>query len=959
LVTGEKTVMFKGLKNLFGGGGNEGLVKEFGKLADRIIEEYGPRYAALSDAELGKKTEEFRSRLEKGEKENTLLLDVFAAVREAAWRTRKMKHYKVQLIGGMVLNQGKIAEMKTGEGKTLMATCAAYYNALAGKGVHVVTVNDYLVRRDAQWMGPIYKMLGMSVGVIQSSGGNPNVPDAYILDFEYENKDPNFRYLRPVSRKEAYAADITHGTNNEFGFDYLRDNMARSLENLAQRETGLYFAIVDEVDNILIDEARTPLIISGQADKAQDDYYRFASLVKLLKKGRDYEVDEKKRVVNINEDGIDRMERELRIPDIESIYDDKWSHYVTFLENALKAKELYMRDKEYVVRENEIVIVDEFTGRMQEGRRWEGGLHQAIEAKEGVKIQHETLTYATITLQNYFRMYKKLAGMTGTAATEAEEFFKIYGLDVVIIPTHRDMIRDDANDLIYRNEDAKYRAVIEDIHEMYEIRRPVLVGTTSVEKSEYISQLLDGEGIPHSVLNAKLHDKEAVIVAQAGRPGAITIATNMAGRGTDIILGGSPESYLEEELRERGLTDSDRNSEAYQEAVEAANDKWQEAHDYVLSVGGLHIVGTERHESRRIDNQLRGRAGRQGDPGSSRFYVSLDDELMRRFGSERIAGILERFGFDEETHIENSFINKSISQAQERVEGQNFDFRKHLVEYDQVMNTQRATIYKDRREILGSDDLRDRIIDLTNERVAELVEEYTAGDHDEWDYARLLRNVGLLVYTKPLELSHRPKDPDEMEEMALHALEEKLELTLEDIEGKSRDELKEIFAGLVDRMYDLKEAEQGKEDMLLLTRLVMLEVLDKNWVNYLTPMEELRRGIGLRAYGQQDPLQAYKKAAREMWDDLQGDIRREIAQQFWAVHLQRAPIAPPIANLQESGPGVEDSSPANGNGNRARGGGGTATKTAPARTAAAKVNPNAPCPCGSGKKFKKCHGSVV
>jgi preprotein translocase subunit SecA len=933
------------------GGGNEAAVRKFEGTARRIIDEFGPKFANLTDEQLRAKTTEFRARLEKGEKLDDILPEAFAAVRESAWRTRKQKHYKVQLIGGMVLHQGKIAEMRTGEGKTLVATLPAYLNALAGKGVHVVTTNDYLAKRDCQWMGPIYQKLGLSVAVIQSNGGNPANPDAFILDPDFYNeKDPTMRNLRPVSRREAYQADITNGTNNEFGFDYLRDNMASDVERLSQRE--LHYAIVDEVDNILIDEARTPLIISGQAARAQDDYMRFAAIARQLRKVTDYEVDEKKRVVNMSEGGIDRVESLLGIPETESIYDDKWSHFITFLENALKAKELYLRDREYVVRNNkEVIIVDEFTGRLQEGRRWEGGLHQAIEAKEGVNVEHENMTYATITLQNYFRMYKKLAGMTGTAATEAEEFHKIYSLDVVTIPTNREMIRKDFTDLIYRNEDAKMRAVVEEILEMHELGRPVLVGTVSVEKSEEISQHLKEAGIEHKVLNAKLHEKEAGIISQAGRPLAVTIATNMAGRGTDIILGGSPESYLEEVLTEMGLTDSDRQTEAYQEAAEEAERRWEEAHNLVVQQGGLHIIGTERHESRRIDNQLRGRAGRQGDPGSSRFYISLEDDLMRRFGSERIGGLLERFGFDEETAIENSMITRSIEQAQTKVEGQNFDYRKHLVEYDDVMNRQRAIIYEDRRKVLMGESQRDRILELTEQRLAQIIDEYTQGDELEWDLPRLLRNVGLILQTKALDLSRKPENDEEMEELVLEALEAQVGVTLEDLEGKNAEEIKDIFAGVAERIFDEKEERVGSEDMRLIERLVMLDVIDRNWVNYLTPMEELRQGIGLRAYGQQDPLRSYQKEAFEMWNDLQQEIRREIVLKFWSAEIQRIQQAPPPLprNLTESGP----SEPAGDVK------GGRAVKKGQTQRAGVKLNPNAPCYCGSGKKFKKCHGSVV
>ncbi len=949
--------MFKGLKNILTGGGNDAEVRKLEIVARRIIEELAPQYEKLTDEQLREKTAEFKQRLAKGEKLDSIMPEAFALVRESAWRTRKQKHYKVQLIGGQVMHQGKIAEMRTGEGKTLVATLPAYLNALEGKGVHVITTNDYLTRRDCQWMGPIYYRLGLSVSVIQSNGGNPQRPDAYMLDMDMDHTgegDASFRYLRPVSRHEAYMADITHGTNNEFGFDYLRDNMVTTVERLAQRP--LNFAIVDEVDNILIDEARTPLIISGQAQKAQDDYARFAAIARQLRKGKepaegeeatdgDYWTDEKKRVVNITGHGIGRVERFLTIPETEGMYDDKWSHYVSYLENALKAKELYLRDREYVVRnEVEVIIVDEFTGRLQEGRRWEGGLHQAIEAKEGVKVEHENMTYATITLQNYFRMYKKLCGMTGTAVTEAEEFAKIYGLDVVVVPTNREMVRKDFTDLIYKNEAAKLRAVVEEIKELNEVGRPVLVGTVSVEKSEEISKYLKRAEIPHQILNAKLHEKEAGIISQAGRPGAVTIATNMAGRGTDIILGGSPESYIEDELTKRGLTASDLGTEAYQEALEAAEEAWQAAHDHIINLGGLHIIGTERHESRRIDNQLRGRAGRQGDPGSSRFYVSLEDDLMRRFGSERIGGLLERFGFDEDTAIENGMISKSIEQAQTKVEGQNFDYRKHLVEYDDVMNKQRAIIYEDRLKVLAGESQRERVLDLSESRLSEIVDEYTVGDESEWDLPRLLRNVGLILQTGPLDLAHRPKNDDEMEELVLQALEAQLGISLEDLEGKSREELKDLLAGVAERIYDEKEERLGAEDMRLIERLVMLDVFDRNWVNYLTPMEELRRGISLRAYGQQDPLQAYKRSAFEMWNDLQNDIKREIVQKIWSAEIQRASQVDAPRNVVESGP----SEPTGSN---------APVKKTPAKSS--KLNPNAPCYCGSGKKFKKCHGRMV
>ncbi|MEI6042777.1 MAG: SEC-C metal-binding domain-containing protein [Chloroflexota bacterium] len=1042
--------------SLISGDTNEKEIKRLDVIAKRIIDEFGSKFSNLSDAELKDLTGQFKERLQDGTDLDDILPEAFAAVREAAWRTRKQKHYKVQLVGAMVLHQGKIAEMRTGEGKTLVATCAAYLNALEGQGVHVVTVNDYLAKRDTQTMvGPIYHFLGLTVAVIQSNGGDSNRPSAFILDPEYKDpKNSLMNGLRPISRREAYDADITYGTNNEFGFDYLRDNMARDIDNCVQRE--LHYAIVDEVDNILIDEARTPLIISGPAAHAQDDYVKFAAVVRQLRRSRpkpeeekegdgDYDVNEKNRAVTLTQRGISRVERLVSIPETESIYDDKWSHYIAYLDNALRAQSLYLKDKDYIVGpDGEVVIVDEFTGRMMEGRRYEGGLHQAIEAKEGVSIQRENLTYATITLQNYFRMYDKLAGMTGTAVTEAEEFHKIYKLDVVVIPTNRPMVREDSTDFVYKNEEGKYRAVVMEIASMYLKGRPVLVGTTSVENSELLSTLLDHspkminyvsariealaeeasknlekaqgsatqalrqmlqkppalssetitsaveaaaqelgsksdrntldliwdiaetvetlallkQGLPHNILNAKLHEKEASIVAQAGRPGAITIATNMAGRGTDIILGGSPESYLNDELEIRGLLESDQGTEAYQAAQAAADQAWQVAHDRVVELGGLHIIGTERHESARIDNQLRGRAGRQGDPGSSRFYVSLQDELMRRFGADRISGLLERFGFEEDMPIENNLITRSIDQAQSKAVGQSFDIRKHLVEYDDVMNKQREYLYKDRRRILEGENLMEQVLELTRSRLHDLVDEYTVGSPEEWDLVKLLRNVGLILMTRALHTTEvfknqttSPKDEEEMEELVLQALEEIMEITTDDLHNHSRQELYEIFDEVAARLYAEKATRLGEEHMRSLERLVMLEVYDQNWVNYLTPMEELRRGIGLRAYGQQDPLQAYKKSAFQMWNDLQADIKREIVQKFWPGELvQAAPLAaPPPTDLQESGPALDN---ANGAVSEER------PKPKPKPAHSNKVGPNEPCPCGSGKKYKKCHGRL-
>ncbi|MDQ3780784.1 MAG: preprotein translocase subunit SecA, partial [Chloroflexota bacterium] len=652
----------RGLLTKVFGDPNEASIKPY-QMVVPDVNELEPEIEALSDEELAGLAEEFRGRLADGETLDDLLPESFAATREAARRAIGQRHYDVQLLGGAALHDGKIAEMKTGEGKTLTATLPVALNAITGRGVHVVTVNDYLAKRDTRWMGQIYHRLGLSTACIQHG-------EAFIFDPEWESPDPRLAQLRPLaSRHEAYAADITHGTNNEFGFDYLRDNMVSTAEQQVQRE--LVYAIVDEVDNILIDEARTPLIISGQAEQATDRYFQFAQLVKQLRSGRHYEIDLKARSATLTEEGIDKIEQLLGLPEGEGIYDERHIDLTHYLEQALRAHAIFQRDKDYIVRDGEVIIVDEFTGRMMIGRRYSEGLHQAIEAKEDVRVRRQNVTMATITFQNYFRMYEKLAGMTGTAMTEAEEFRRIYNLEVVVIPTNRDMIRADHGDLIFKNERGKFTAVIAEIEEMRANGRPILVGTTSIETSERLSELLHRGGIPHEVLNAKQHEREAAIVAEAGQPGAVTIATNMAGRGTDIVLG-------------PGVTEA----------------------------GGLHIIGTERHEARRIDNQLRGRAGRQGDPGSSRFYVSLEDDLMRRFGSERIAGLMDRLGMEEAVPIEHRVISKSIENAQTKVEGHNFDLRKHVVQYDDVMNKHREVIYADRRQIVAGEDMQERVWEL-------------------------------------------------------------------------------------------------------------------------------------------------------------------------------------------------------------------------------------------------------
>jgi preprotein translocase subunit SecA len=821
----------------------------------------------LSQEEMREYTQELCEQAREGErakknpKLDTLLPEAFALVREATWRTLDKRQFDVQLMGGIVLHQGNIAEMKTGEGKTFVAPLAAYLNALEGRGVHVITVNDYLARRDAGWMGQVFHYLGLTVGCLQHDA-------AFLFDPEWEGDVP---MLRPAPRQDAYAADITYGTNNEFGFDYLRDNMARDTGDKVQRE--LRFAIVDEVDNILIDEARTPLIISGQAEQNTEVYYQYAQLASQLQEERDYTINLKHRNVNLTEDGIGRVERLLRVPEGESMYDPRFFEATHYLDNALKAKSLYLLDREYAIVDGQVIIVDEFTGRYMYGRRYSEGLHQAIEAKERLRVERESQTLATITIQNYFRMYDKIAGMTGTAATEAEEFGKIYNMDVVQIPTNRDMIRADYADRIYKTEEAKYRAVAEEIEELNASGRPVLVGTTSIEKSERLSTLLSRRGVKHQVLNARHHEREAAIVAEAGQPGAVTIATNMAGRGTDIILG-----------------------------------------DGVAGEGGLHIIGTERHESRRIDNQLRGRAGRQGDPGSSRFYVSLEDELMVRFGLDRVKGVMERLGVDEDTPIENGLVTRQIEGAQAKAEGYNFDIRKHVVQYDDVMNRQREVIYALRNKILAGEGTRERALDMLQSEVRRLAAEYTADeDPEEWNLEGLLRAVGALI--------DLPED-----------------VAAESLAGQDAETIQEFLAQLVEEAYAAREEHVGSEDMRLIERMVMLNTIDTQWVEYLTSMEELRQGIGLRAYGQRDPLVEYKSEAYSLFQGLMESIEHEVASAIYRVSIVREQ-APPI---QQTHTNREETEP------QAR-----TKRTGP------KVGRNDPCPCGSGRKYKKCHGAAT
>ncbi|MFL5685821.1 MAG: preprotein translocase subunit SecA [Chloroflexota bacterium] len=793
-----------------------------------------------------------------------VLPEVFAMTREAMKRTLGMRHFDVQLIGGAVLHQGRIAEMRTGEGKTLVAPLAAILNSLAGRGVHVVTVNDYLARRDPQWMGPIYHFLGVSVGMIlgqQSDGGG----QSYVFEPGYPTNDERLINLRPVERAEAYAADVTYGTNNEFGFDYLRDNMVVELGQRVQRDR--YFGIVDEVDNILIDEARTPLIISGQAEESADLYFTFARLVPRLKErpegaeeGGDYFIDLKDRAVSPTEEGVHKMEGWLGV---ENLYDAD-PRLARHFDQALRAHALYKRDRDYIVKDGEIIIVDEFTGRQMPGRRWSEGLHQAVEAKEGVRVQRESVTLATITFQNYFRLYDKLSGMTGTALTEAEEFHKIYTLEVVGIPTHREMVRTDEADLVFRDEKAKFNALIDEVAEMQDAGRPVLVGTVSVEKSEILSAMLKRRGVKHETLNAKFHEKESGIVAQAGRTGAVTIATNMAGRGTDILLGGNPAGLASDSLRRQGLNPAEVDASTYDAALAEAKAITEEDHARVVDAGGLHIIGTERHESRRIDNQLRGRAGRQGDPGSSRFYLSLDDDLMKRFASDRVTSLMERLGLEEDVAIESRLVSKTIESAQSRVEGFNFDIRKRVVEFDDVINKQRETIYAERDKVLKNEDLTDTVRAFLDEEIDALVDSHLTGeDPAAWDLEGLSQMLGAMGLTGD-EISAD---------------------TFWDLGG--REAVGEHLREVVDARLEAREAEVGEEAWGQVERFVLLRTIDSLWVDHLTEIDDMRRGIGLRGYAQQDPLNEFRREAYRMYEELRDLIRHGVASTIFRVTVQR------------------------------------------------------------------------
>ncbi len=889
------------LRKIFGTK-NERELKKLSPIVDKT-NSFEPEMEKLTDEAFRELTAKFKQRLNDGEKLDSILPEAFAAVREVSRRKLNMRHFDVQLLGGVVLHEGKISEMKTGEGKTLVATLPLYLNALTGKGAQLVTVNDYLAKRDATWMGPIYHTLGLSVGVIQHDA-------SFLYDPGYVGTDESLFHLRQVSRKEAYGADITYGTNNEFGFDYLRDNMKFTLEEYVQRE--LHYAIVDEVDSILIDEARTPLIISGPAEDLTEKYHAINVIIPRLKKETHYAVDEKARQVLLTEEGVSKVEELLKI---DNLYDPAHIETLHHVNQALHAHVLKKRDIDYVIKDGQVVIVDEFTGRLMPGRRWSEGLHQAVEAKEKVRVERENQTLATITFQNYFRMYEKLAGMTGTAETEASEFHSIYNLDVMVIPTNMPMVRTDYPDSVYKTEREKFRAVVNEIKEWYEKGKPVLVGTITIENSEKLSKLLTRQGVPHHVLNAKHHEKEAEIVAQAGRLKAITLSTNMAGRGTDIILGGNPEFMA---ATKAGKDDA---TELYRHALEAARGLCEEEKKKVIELGGVHIIGTERHESRRIDNQLRGRSGRQGDPGSSRFYIALEDDLMRIFGSDRIASIMDRLGMEEDIPIEHKLVSRAIENAQAKVEGHNFDIRKHLLEYDDVMNQQRQVVYSYRRQILAQEGLREMVKDFASE-VAEDI-----------------------VYTHIEEKTH----PDEWDMKSLNkAFSRQFAITVEKegLEGvKDREALVGLTADKAWSFYREKVEGVGDEVFAHFEKMFMLLTLDNLWKDHLLSMDHLKGGIGLRGYAQKNPLSEYKKEGFDLFADMIFRLKADVVARLYNVQIEKDKVA--VLEPQER---KQDFVLSRG---ETQGG---AARAKTVKRATKKVGRNEPCPCGSGKKYKKCCG---
>ena len=895
---------------------NDRFVKELGKTIDSV-NALEPEYEQLSDDALKSKREEFRARLEQGETLDDILPEAFATAREAAKRTLKQRHFDVQLMGGIVLHQGKIAEMKTGEGKTLVATLPVYLNAIAGDGVHVVTVNDYLAQRDAAWMGAIYGFLGLSVGCI-----------VHGLDDD--------------ERRVAYGADVTYGTNNEFGFDYLRDNMKFERAAMAQRPFN--FAIVDEVDSILVDEARTPLIISGPAEESSELYTGVDALIPQLDEA-DYEVDEKARAVTFTEDGTEHAEQLLQAADLlrsPNLYDPENVSIVHHLNQALRAHTLFSRDTDYIVKDDKVIIIDEFTGRMMEGRRYSEGLHQALEAKESVTIQAENQTLASITFQNYFRLYPKLAGMTGTAATEASEFMEIYGLGVVEMPTNLDMVRDDMDDEVYRSATEKFKAILELIKECHERGQPVLVGTTSIEKSEYLADMLQKDKIKHEVLNAHHHEKEAQIIAQAGRKGAVTIATNMAGRGTDIQLGGNLEMRI--------LTDATADDGSVDEVkVKKIEQEIAQAREEVLAAGGLFVLGTERHESRRIDNQLRGRSGRQGDPGASKFFLSLEDDLMRIFGSERMDSMLRKLGLQEDEAIIHPWVNKALAKAQEKVEARNFDMRKNLLKFDDVMNDQRKAIYEQRLELMDASDVAETIADMRHDVVADLVDRHIPEKAyaEQWDVEGLQAQVQE-IFGLDVPIGEWTKE-----------------------EGIADEEIRSRLNDAADRKAAEKVANYGAEIMRMVEKSLLLQLLDQSWKEHLLMLDHLRSGIGLRAYGQRDPLNEYKREAFNLFEALLQNLRETVTRVMAHLELQLDQAAEALERepqeMHEDHPQALDGEAALAREPAMAGAGGGLAPMRPRAGRQRQIDPNdpgswgkvprnAPCPCGSGKKYKHCHG---
>ncbi len=930
------------LKSLLGDLNKKELVK-----LQKIVDEVNlleSKFEKFSDSELRKETEKLRKIIQQKRKEQDIpqeslanleiqelreiqkkeqkileeiLPQAAALVREASKRTIKERHFDVQIMGGVALHQGKAVEMKTGEGKTLAATIPLYLNALLGRGAHLITVNDFLAKRDAQWMGSIYDFLGLSVGCIQHEKAYLYDPRSKKIEFGEEHN------LKSCERKEAYTADITYGTNNEFGFDYLRDNMVPDISRCAQRE--LYFAIVDEVDSILIDEARTPLIISAPAEESTELYYKFARFVPQLKENVDYNVDEKMQAATLTDEGIKKAEKFLGL---DNLYQADGVRLIHHLEEALKAETLFKKDKDYVVKEGQVIIVDQFTGRLMSGRRYSEGLHQAIEAKENVEIKRESVTLATISFQNYFRMYAKLSGMTGTAKTEEEELYKIYGLEVVVIPTNKPMIRKDLADRIYKTEEGKFKAVVEEIRERNKKGQPVLVGTIAIEKSEILSDMLRREGIKYNVLNAKHHEKEAKIITQAGRLGAVTVATNMAGRGVDVILGGTPSPEIKNQ--------------------KSKIKEWEKEHKEVVRVGGLHVLGTERHEARRIDNQLRGRSGRQGDPGSSQFYVSMEDDLMRIFGGDRMKKMMEILRLPETQPIENKLISKSLESSQKRVEAYNFDLRKHLVEYDDVMNKHRETIYKKRKKVLIHENLKQEILDAIFTNLENICQSHAAGPKDTWNLKEI---------TETLKTILGENLPDDFE------------AKLKSI--NTQEELIKYLEKLVEKIYAERKKNIGSETMHLAEKTIYLRTIDSLWIDHLTHMEALREGIGLRGIGQRDPLVEYKREAYNMFGRLLAEIDAQVTNVIFKVEISERPpaevAAMPRRQMSMRG-GSEQAAAGTFAGLSGSESGQAADETAMEKETASrsqtvkefpKVGRNDPCPCGSGKKFKKCHGKFV